>query len=217
MHKIKQDISSIVERYIQLSLKLNPLLTDTTSRCTNMFIGSKVLTSPGTLGFLFLFNTRLFSITQATLLYRGSEHGWRFSDFHQRCDGKAPTLVLMKCNNRVCGGFSTINWDATEGWLTKEHDEQAFLFSVDLRKCFYPKTYERVSPKRKYLGPAFGVNVLSLIDEPMNGEKKGVSILYEDAYMMTPDEAGRSPLTGAGKESEYRFTCTECEVYSIKY
>jgi hypothetical protein len=29
-----------------------------------------------------------------TLLYRGSRDGWKYEDFHIRCDGKSPTISL---------------------------------------------------------------------------------------------------------------------------
>ena len=31
-----------------------------------------------------------------TLLFRGSIHGWKFIDFHSRCDGKGPAISLLR-------------------------------------------------------------------------------------------------------------------------
>jgi hypothetical protein len=31
-----------------------------------------------------------------SLLYSGSIHGWKFKDFHSRCDRKGPTISLFK-------------------------------------------------------------------------------------------------------------------------
>jgi hypothetical protein len=42
-----------------------------------------------------------------TLLYSGSIHGWRFKDFHSRCDGKRPTISLFKVKDGDCiGGYT---------------------------------------------------------------------------------------------------------------
>jgi hypothetical protein len=44
----------------------------------------------------------------ATLLYRGSEHGWKLKDFHQRCDNKGSTILLcrIKDGGDCIGGFT---------------------------------------------------------------------------------------------------------------
>jgi hypothetical protein len=42
-----------------------------------------------------------------TLLYRGSEHGWKYIDFHSRCDGKGPTISIFKIKDGDCiGGYT---------------------------------------------------------------------------------------------------------------
>ena len=42
------------------------------------------------------------------MLYRGSEHGWKWKDFHHRCDNKGPTISLFKVKDGdVIGGYST--------------------------------------------------------------------------------------------------------------
>jgi len=41
------------------------------------------------------------------MLYRGSEHGWKKKDFHDRCDNKGPTISLFKIKDGdVIGGYS---------------------------------------------------------------------------------------------------------------
>jgi hypothetical protein len=43
-----------------------------------------------------------------TMLYRGSDHGWKCKDFHYRCDYKGPTISLFKVKDGDCiGGFTT--------------------------------------------------------------------------------------------------------------
>jgi hypothetical protein len=42
------------------------------------------------------------------LLFRGSEHGWKWKDFHSRCEKKGPTISLFKVKGGDCiGGFTT--------------------------------------------------------------------------------------------------------------
>ncbi len=41
------------------------------------------------------------------MLYRGSENGWKYEDFHSRCDNKGPTISLFKIKDGdVIGGYT---------------------------------------------------------------------------------------------------------------
>jgi hypothetical protein len=41
------------------------------------------------------------------MLYRGSDHGWTWKDFHDRCDNKGPTISLYKVKDGdVIGGYT---------------------------------------------------------------------------------------------------------------
>jgi hypothetical protein len=41
------------------------------------------------------------------MLYRGSQHGWKYIDFHSRCDEKKATISLFKVKRGDCiGGYT---------------------------------------------------------------------------------------------------------------
>ena len=44
------------------------------------------------------------------LCYRASRDGWSSQDFHSRCDNKGPTVVLVKANDCIFGGYADQNW-----------------------------------------------------------------------------------------------------------
>ena len=45
------------------------------------------------------------------LLYRASEHGYTAESFHKCCDGKKPTLIVIKsCRGWIFGGYTTQSW-----------------------------------------------------------------------------------------------------------
>ena len=48
------------------------------------------------------------------LCYRASLHGWSSQHFHEKCDGKADTVVLVKVGNCIFGGYTdqTLTWDS---------------------------------------------------------------------------------------------------------
>ena len=52
---------------------------------------------------------------QWSICWRAGQHGWRASTFHENCDGKNPTLTLVKVvkngKNLTFGGYATQPWD----------------------------------------------------------------------------------------------------------
>ena len=47
------------------------------------------------------------------LLYSGSRDRWHAKDdFHRLCDGKGPTVTLIKVKEtgRICGGYTSFSW-----------------------------------------------------------------------------------------------------------
>ena len=45
------------------------------------------------------------------LLYRASEHDYTSKSFHQYCDDKGPTLVIIKSSGGwIFGGYTTRSW-----------------------------------------------------------------------------------------------------------
>ena len=54
--------------------------------------------------------------TGLELLYRGSDHGWEKKDFHSRCDGKGPTVMIFESEvGYLAAGYISLPW-ASEGW-----------------------------------------------------------------------------------------------------
>ena len=45
------------------------------------------------------------------LLYRASEHGYSAESFHEYCDDKGPTLIVIKSSGGwIFGGYTTQSW-----------------------------------------------------------------------------------------------------------
>ena len=45
------------------------------------------------------------------LLYRASEHGYTAKSFHDYCDDKGPTLIIIKRSEGwIFGGYTTQSW-----------------------------------------------------------------------------------------------------------
>lgn len=95
-------------------------------------------------------------IKNIKLLMRATIDGNSSSTFHQKCDNKSFTLVLVITDkNRRFGGFASTAWDQSGNYKT---DTQSFIFSFDNQEVYYPKNINSQSAiycNSSYC-PAFG-------------------------------------------------------------
>ena len=112
-------------------------------------------------GFIFNFNKK---IKKLNLLYRDStevDDNCPFKKFHQKCEGKDFTLVLvMSKKGKRFGGFTDLSWGK------KQESQKGFIFSIDNEKIFYDLNYIDTG---EYEGPNFGGYFRIKYDE--NGSK----------------------------------------------
>ena len=59
------------------------------------------------------------------LVYRATEHGFGFNDFHSKCANKCSTIIKSDHGN-VFGGYTDAAWNKSDGYSA---DQNAFLFS----------------------------------------------------------------------------------------
>jgi hypothetical protein len=53
------------------------------------------------------------SSTTSEFIYRASQHGWMFADFHNNSDNKGGTIILIRLDDGDCiGGFTTCDWSS---------------------------------------------------------------------------------------------------------
>ena len=61
-------------------------------------------------------NTWLLSHLQSSvrsywkLCYRATSHGWRSYTFHNYCDNKGPTVVIVRAGRFIFGGYNDNSW-----------------------------------------------------------------------------------------------------------
>ena len=109
-----------------------------------------------------------------TLLYRGSDHGWSYKDFHNRCDNKGPTLCLFRVKDGDCiGGYTSAQWSSDGNKLVGDKD--AMVFNITIGRHFPSKNTGIDIFCSSGRGPCFsGGNgsELCALDAPFNGEGK---------------------------------------------
>ena len=75
--------------------------------------------------------------------------------FHEKCDNKGTTLVLIKtCSNCRFGGYTSKSWGSSSGDYV--FDASAFLFSFDNKKKYFANTPKYAIYCHHQYGPTFG-------------------------------------------------------------
>ena len=93
------------------------------------------------------------------LLFRASEHGFSVKEFHRWCDGKAPTLVVVRTNyGKTLGGYTPVPWKSVggDGEFFADQSGTSFMFSCDLKERFALKNKNNSIKCRSDFGPMFG-------------------------------------------------------------
>ena len=122
MKKEIEKINAIISSNINKELTKNVLTFD-----------SKIITDFKEFQFVLdrIENQSNKKIKKLELLYRATEHNGLGSIFHQKCDGKTPTIVIIHSkNNYIFGGFTEKSWSYCS------NDDNAFCFSINLKKIY---------------------------------------------------------------------------------
>ena len=92
-------------------------------------------------------------IKDVKLLYRSSRDG-DSTQFHTKCDGKENTVTFVKSKNgRKFGGFANKAFHSSNGWIS---DPNAFVFSLDLKECYYYNNVGNMIYGSSSYGPLWG-------------------------------------------------------------
>ena len=90
------------------------------------------------------------------LIYRASEDGSTSEIFHEICDNAAKTLTVIKTiRGWIFGGYTETKWEMYDNRCEKKNDYNSFVFSLNLKKLYFPKknSYSIYCDKKK--GPTF--------------------------------------------------------------
>lgn len=173
-------------------------------------------------------NLEMKNITNILLIYRGSRDGFKSSVFHELCDKKGETLVIIKStDNYIFGGYTSISWDSTKwnGKIGKENNARRdgkgleFVFTL---KNPYDIPPNKFNMKKNWLdhsiccdvnlGPIFGCNDIRIENDcDINSN----SFKY---YDFTPgeycfdDTTGKKRMLFTGNSS---YKVEEIEVFKI--
>ena len=174
-------------------------------------IDSKIVEDIKEIYFIYeqLKKTKKFQINNISfkLIFRATRDGFESKYLHEKVDGLDKTLLIIKTREKFkFGGYINYKWTSKEQWICD--DEECFVFSVNLRKIYYP-----IKGKIKYYfnkdyGPNFSVFG---IEKKLN-EKSSLNIhIAKDANCFFSGFTVDYELTGGKKE----FQVEELEVFRI--
>ena len=142
---------------------------------------------------------------KVTRIYRGSQHTFASASFHSYCDGKGPTITIIRTtNNRIFGGFTAATWES-DSW---KNDPAAFIFSLDLQQKYPVVTTAHAIRCHSSYGPTFGGGFDLLVSNNSNANKE--SYLNSSSYNL-PKQGSYTALNNGERE----FQTSEIEVYQV--
>jgi hypothetical protein len=153
-----------------------------------------------------------------SLIYRATRDGFKAGDFHRCCDGlgKTLTIVKVKDNSNIFGGYTEAIWDSKSGYKA---DKNSFIFSLVNRdknsikinideSCIGKAIYCHSS-----YGPTFGDGSDFTISSDSNINRASYSNL--GYCYIHPDFVKGTNKTKCLLAGSYYFHISEIEVYLV--
>ena len=144
------------------------------------------------------------------LLYSGNKDGSSSKIFHEKCDGKGPTITLYKNEKgNIFGAYSSISWSSDKGII---NDSKSFIFTLTNIYNISPKILEKMLCTEHDLnkGPSFfNESIFSLKKFSIIDISKDFKKLCFSNYR---GENGHSIFTGNKSQN---FKIIEIEVFKI--
>ncbi|XXQ37925.1 BTB domain-containing protein [Plasmodiophora brassicae] len=144
------------------------------------------------------------SVLTFRIIYRGTRDGLAARSFHDKCDGKGPTVVLVRSTNgNVFGGFNANSW-GSYGSSSSRHN---FLFSLSNPSRKYPVAEPEYACLNDWSrGPVFGQGPdMSIAD---------MAKVSDTSWNNARSYPGASGLAGAGCTN---FDVEDYEVFAVEW
>ena len=182
-------------------INFNSLNYSLTSSITINPNNSKILLDED---FNFLFpNKNIFK----DLLFCSDLDGDNILTYHNKCDKIPNTLTIIKTkDNFIFGGFTT-NFFESSPYIWKE-DENSFIFSINLKKKFYPKDKKKAILSVFYMGPSFGDGYDVYLHDKFLSEEQKYYNIKDNTYNLKKYE-----LTNGNKS----YIINKVEVWKIQF
>jgi len=154
-------------------------------------------------------------IKRMELIYRGTRDGSSCNDFHNKCDNKGESIILIKNDkDNIFGGYTSYPW----GKDNKYHSAlDSFLFTLTNIYNINPTKFPSKNDQKEVYhhssyGPLFGGgHDLGIYNNFLNkGGWSDFPYSYEDIL-----GKGRSIFTGKDNNNDNKFKIKEIEVFKV--
>ena len=139
-----------------------------------------------------------------------TENGSESKDFHEFCNDKGSTLVLiLTTEQKKFGGYTSLNWKS-EGGFIGDTSDQTFIFSLNSSKKFDINDKEKSAIKFDLNnGPSFGNGDIIVYQNMKEGKTYAneKSTFLEDNNLELIQQEGE----------QQSFNIQEIEVYRVIY
>ncbi|POG65117.1 hypothetical protein GLOIN_2v1483342 [Rhizophagus irregularis DAOM 181602=DAOM 197198] len=110
---------------------------------------------------------------QFNLIFRASRDGNTAAPFHNKCDNKGATIIIIKIKgtNQIVGGYNPLDW---EGNAIYKNTQDSFIFIFNDYRNINTGKIGRVTDAshalicNPYWGPVFGLNCCDMAMYPDN-------------------------------------------------
>jgi hypothetical protein len=153
------------------------------------------------------------------LLYRGTENGFRATDFHRCCNGHPNTMTLiLTTENYIFGGYTPVVWNSRNAWVP-DPSMKTFLFTIRNPHNLSPRIFTMAQPENAIAdhgsyGPSFGYGYVIYVCDECNFSKSVSADCYTNLannFVNDTGIPGKAVFTGS-----YNFTVKEIEVFEVK-
>ncbi|CAG8527386.1 11207_t:CDS:1, partial [Racocetra fulgida] len=140
------------------------------------------------------------------LLIRGSEtkDGFKAQKFHEKCDGKGPTLLLLKIHTgEILGGYNHQSWNQKKINIINLKTNKSFIFRLNEN-----------NPENSLIGkPARTILLFNLAKEP--GLLFGQDLCLKKDFKDENNYCKKSVYNSKIRDTSEKFSVEDYEVFQI--
>ena len=150
-------------------------------------------------------------VRELKLIYSAKKEGMSASTFHSKCNGIEDTLVIMKGNGHLFGGFAKPQWNSSGGYIP-DPTNSSFLFTCRTQ------TRHKLTNKNCALyghgghGPTFGGHAIFVDSSGM----KGYTYLG-NAYSLPEGSKRETYLSGTNTNNTTSVLYEDYEVHQVVF
>ncbi|XP_078383144.1 uncharacterized protein LOC144665725 isoform X2 [Oculina patagonica] len=114
--------------------------------------------------------------SQFVTCWHANTDGWAATTFHANCDGKGPTVTIIKVNDYIFGGYTDVSWYSSSP-CRYSAASKAFLFSLYNIDGYAPVNLTQYGYANQAMygcssyGPTFGGHDVFISDDAVNNNQ----------------------------------------------